>query len=192
MTRPSRPPTISVALPGGQSRARQLILYVANRCETAKFFGAIKLNKILWKADFDSFIERGVPITGREYRRQKLGPTLREMRPIQDDMLRDGAIRIERRDFGDGIVEQRTVALDIPDLSLFTAEDIAYVDRAIRHYWDMTGTETSDQSHGVAWRTRANGDPMPYEAAILSDRSPTSKQMDRLRAIIRRREMTTQ
>jgi len=42
---------VTVPLPGGQTRARQAILYVAKRCESAKFFGAIKLNKILWKAE---------------------------------------------------------------------------------------------------------------------------------------------
>ena len=192
MPRPDRPATVTVQLPGSQSRARQLILYIARRCENAKFFGAIKLNKIMWKADFDSFAERGVPVTGREYRRQKLGPTLREMVPIQTDMLKDGAIRFEQRDFGDDMVEQRTIAIDDPDLSLFNDTDMSYVDRAIRHYWDMTGTEASDQSHGVAWRTRANGDPMPYEAAILSDAQPSDNQMNRLKALIRRREMTTQ
>lgn len=167
-------------------------MYVAKQCEGAKFFGAIKLNKILWKADFDSFSERGVPVTGREYRRQKLGPTLREMRPIQNEMLKDGAILIERRDFGDDIIEHRTIAIDSPDLSLFTDDDISYVDRAIQHYWEMTGTESSDESHGVAWKTRANGDPMPYEAALLLDCPVGAKQMDRLKAIVRRREMTTQ
>lgn len=171
---------------------RQLILYIAKRCESAKFFGAIKLNKILWKADFDSFVERGMPVTGREYRRQKLGPVLREMRPIQNDMLREGAIRIERRDFGDDIIEQRTIALDEPDLSLFDNVDISYVDRAIAHYWEMTGTETSDESHGAAWKTRSNGDSMPYESAILSDRLPLTPQMERLMALVRRRELSTQ
>ena len=192
MPRPSRDPTVTVPLPGGQSRARHAILYVAKRCEAAKFFGAIKLNKILWKADFDSFEERGIPVTGREYRRQKFGPTLREMVPIQNDMLRDGVIRTERRDFGDNVIEQRTVALEEPDLSLFDQIDISYLDRAIAHYWEKTGTESSDESHGVAWKTRANGDPMPYEASFLSDKVPPASQMDRLKALVRRREMASQ
>ena len=183
--------TLTVSLRGGQARLRQMILYVAKRCEDAKFFGAIKLNKIIWKADFDLFAERGVPVTGREYRRQKLGPTLREMRPLQTEMLKDGAIKIDRRNIGE-YVEQRTIALDKPDMSLFTPEDIAYVERSIQHYWDMTGTETSDESHGVAWKTRANGEPMPYEFALLSDRVPKPAQMARLKQLIRDRMLTTE
>ena len=103
--------TLMVSLPGQQGRIRQMILYVARRCEHAKYFGAIKLNKIIWKADFDSFAARRIPITGREYRRRYFGPALREMLPVHREMLREGIIRVDPHDFGDGIVEQRTIAL---------------------------------------------------------------------------------
>ncbi len=169
-----------------------MILHVAHRCSGAKFFGAVKLNKIIWKADFDSFAERQIPVTGREYRRQKFGPALREMVPVQREMLLDGVIRFEVRDFGDGIVEQRTVALVEPDLALFSADDLEYVDRSISHYWEMTGTESSDESHGLAWRTRTNGEPMPYESAVLSDRRPRIAQWGRLRDLVRAQGMTTE
>ena len=148
---------------------RQLILYVADHCSTARWFGAIKLNKIIWKADFDSYADRKVPVTGLEYRRQKSGPVLRGMLPIHRDMQRDNIISIQRRDFGEGIVEYRTIAHMTPDLSMFSENDMKYVDASIRHYWDLTGTEASDESHGAAWKTRHDGDPMPYELALLSD-----------------------
>jgi hypothetical protein len=167
-------------LPGGQNRLRELILYVAQRCERATRFGAIKLNKILWKADFDSFAARQIPVTGRLYKRQRLGPVPGEMLPLRRDMEKKGLIRIEQVELGDGIVEHRTIALVEPDLHLFTPEDIGFVDASIRHYWAMTGMEASDESHGVAWETRSDGDPMPYEAAFLSDRPLTPGQRQRL------------
>jgi hypothetical protein len=179
-----QPLTMIVPMAGGQSRLRQLILYVSSKCEGARYFGAVKLNKIIWKADFDSFAARKWPITGREYRRQQFGPALREMLPVHREMLRDGAIRAERRDFGDGIVEHRTIAIDQPDTSQFSAEDLSFVDAAIRHYWDMTGTETSDESYGFAWKTRNNGDPMPYELAFLSDEPLDSAHLRRIEDLI--------
>jgi hypothetical protein len=108
-------------------------------------------------------------------------------------MLQQGAIRIERRVYSDedNIVELRTVPQDIPDLSLFTDEDISYIDASISHYWHKTGTESSDESHGVAWKTRANGDPMPYESALLSDREPSPSQKRRLEELVRQRQLTT-
>jgi Protein of unknown function (DUF4065) len=178
--------TVTVRLPGERSRLRQMILYVARKCREAEFFGAIKLNKIIWKADFDSFAARGIPVTGREYRRHKLGPVPREMKRVHTDMLSEGAIRVERRKVGD-YIEFRTIAQDEPDMSWFTPEDMSFVDASISHYWEMTGTESSDESHGVAWKTRSNGEPMPYELSWLSDRPLGPAQTRRLKDMMARR-----
>ena len=184
--------TVRVPMPGGQNRLRQMILYVAQECADARFFGAIKLNKIIWKADFDSFAGRHVPVTGREYLKQQFGPALREMRPVQRDMERDGLIAFSHKDFGDNIIEQRTIALVEPDMRIFTHEDLKFVRASIRHYWHMTGTESSDESHGIAWQTRAIGVPMPYESSLLSDRRPPDKQWDRLKAIVAARQLVSE
>lgn len=179
-------------MPGGQTRLRQMILYVSARCENCKFFGATKLNKIIWKADFDSFAERHVPVTGREYLKQQFGPALREMLPVQRDMHRDNLIRFERRDFGDETVEERTIALASADMSLFSEQDLIFVKRSIAHYWEMTGTESSDESHGIAWKTRAIGQSIPYESALLSEIRPPQAQWERLQALVASRRLSSQ
>jgi hypothetical protein len=183
--------TTRIPLPGGQDRLKQMILYIAERCATAERFGLIKLNKILWKSDFDAFAARGVPVTGRDYQRLELGPAPKEIPRVYSDLLRDGAIRVEEVDFGDGIVEKRTIPLDRPNLKLFSPEDIAFVDAAIAYYWNMTGTETSDDSHGVAWKTHNNGDPLPYELARLSDQPLSNDALGRLRSRARARGWKT-
>lgn len=172
--------TVTVPLSGGQDRLKQLILYIAERCAAAPYFGSVKLNKILWKADFDSFAERGVPVTGRAYQRLELGPAPKEMKPLHREMVMDELITVETRRFGDEIEEHRTVALVPPNLSRFSEEDIRFVNRAIAYYWHKTGRETSDDSHGVAWKTHYNGDPLPYELARLSDRPLSPRMADRL------------
>jgi hypothetical protein len=179
--------TTRVPLPGGQDRLKRMILYVAHRCASAKRFGLIKLNKILWKADFDAFAVRGIPVTGRDYQRLQLGPAPKEMKPLYRDMLRDGLIRVEEVDFGDDVVEYRTIPLVPYDLSLFSPEDVAFVDGAIAYYWGMTGTETSDDSHGAAWRTHNNGDPLPYELARLSDKPLSRDARRRIAQLARER-----
>jgi Protein of unknown function (DUF4065) len=189
--------TIRINLPGGQERLREMILYVAQHCTDAERFGAIKLNKILWKADFDAFAARGIPITGREYRRLPLGPAPLEMPRIYNDMLRDGLIRVENIDFGvneagEHIVEHRTIALVQPNMSRFDDDDLRFVDTAIVYYWDMTGTETSDDSHGAAWRTHNNGDPLPYELARLSDKPLSVRMRQRIIAHAKERGWVTQ
>jgi hypothetical protein len=184
--------TLQVDLPGGQSRLRQIILYVAEKCRNAEYFGAVKLNKIIWKADFNSYADRQKPVTGREYRRQMFGPVPKELIWVQDEMLKDGAIYLDFRDFGNGYIEKRTIALDRANLDPFFDEiDLGYVDRSIDYYWPMTGVESSDESHGVAWKTRKNGDPMPYELAFLSDAPVQPEQLKKIQALIKDRQLTS-
>ncbi len=170
--------TYRVSLPGGQARLRELVIYVSTKCAEAPRFGLIKLNKIIWRADFAAFAERGAPLTGRYYQRLKFGPAPVEMPHVLREMQQDGLLEYQYTEFGinsDGepIVEQRPIPLVPPSLRWFSPDDLRYVDAAIEHYWDMTGMETSDDSHGIAWRTRENNDPLPYEAAhLLNDELP--------------------
>jgi hypothetical protein len=113
------------------------------------------------------------------------------MLPVHREMIQEGWIRVEPRDFGDGVIEQRTIPLRDPDLQHFDEQDIAFVDQAVAYYWHLTGMETSDDSHGPAWLTRADRDPMPYETALLSDRRPGRAQMERLERLIYDRSLQT-
>lgn len=185
-----RPPSLTrrVDLPGGQDRLRQMILYIACKCAHAGRMGQVKLNKILWRADFEAYAARRVPVTGRAYQRLELGPAPQEMVRVLNDMLRDQVLRYEETDFGDGVVEKRPIAEIEPNLSLFNREDLEFVDAAIGYYWDKTGTETSDDSHGIAWRTRENGDPMYYELAYLSDEQVSPSQRAEVLAKIEARK----
>jgi hypothetical protein len=151
--------TASLSLPGGQDRLRQLILYVSLRCETAERFGHIKLNKIIWKADFDAYAYRKMPITGRAYQKLEWGPAAKEMLPLLTEMERVGLIQWMQENFGKDdsgkdIVEHRPIAKIPPNLSYFCRDDLKFVEDSIRYYWNKTGTEASDDFHGIAWKSR--------------------------------------
>jgi len=68
------------------------------------------------------------------------------------------------------MVEQRVFSVVPPNSRYFSQSDFEFLDAAIEYYWDKTGTEASDDSHDVAWKTREIGDEMPYELAFLSDK----------------------
>lgn len=175
-----------IELSGGQNRLKEAILYVCRKSADMEYFGAIKLNKILWRADFRSFADRQIPVTGRQYQRLAMGPAPVEMPPVVNDLLRSGAIVIERRSMGRH-VEKRHVAKADPVLRAFSPEDLDYVDEAIAHYRYLTGTEASDESHGIAWRTREDGDPIPYQAAFFEDGPLPVTTLTKLEAIARMR-----
>jgi hypothetical protein len=178
MTRRNERPrlTYKVNLPGGQDRLREMILYVSSKCASAPRFGKLKLNKILWKADFDAFAKRGVPVTGRSYQRLENGPAPIEMPPVLAELVDAGELRFDITTFGGGMAEERPLATRPARLSKFFSEDdLAFVDAAIEYFWDMSATASSDASHGLAWKTRGDLTAMPYEAAYLSDEEATDE-----------------
>ena len=61
--------TYMVNIPSGKHRMAELIVYIADLCQEDPTFGATKLNKILFYADFASYAKYGRPITGQEYQR---------------------------------------------------------------------------------------------------------------------------
>jgi|SRR5947209_3992354 len=172
--------TYKVDLAGGQNRLREMILYVSQRSQNAPRWGKTKLNKTLWRADFRSFLERGTPVTGRAYQRLPQGPAPVEMAPVLGEMANAGLIRFDRVVFSEDVIEERIVALEQPSLTVFSASDLGYVDEAINFYWDNTAREVSDESHGIAWKSRVDGDPMPYELAFLSDQKLSSAMQTKL------------
>lgn len=184
----SRKLTYRFELPGGQNRLREMVLYVSEHSADAEFFGLVKLNKTVWKADFSAFADRRIPVTGRPYQRLALGPAPVEMKPLLAEMIQDGQLELKSFFFGKDqsgkdIIEYRPLAKVTPVLRWFSVDDLSYVDRAIAYYRPFTGRETSDDSHGIAWSSRNDLDPMPYESAILSDEQPKDSQLNRLAII---------
>lgn len=173
--------TYRVELPGGQTRLKEMVLFVSERCQSARRFGKIKMNKIIWKSDFDAYAARRVPVTGRAYQRLKFGPAPIEMAPLYGEMVQDDLITVKRVDLGVNFIEHRTIPIVKPELNkFFSQDDLRFVEEAIEYYWELTGEEASDDSRGVAWRSRVDGDPMPYELALLSDASPSAGRVRQL------------
>ena len=161
--------TYRIELSGGQRRLKEAILYVAQKGQPMEFLGRVKLNKIIWRADFRSFYARRQPVTGRAYQKLRWGPALMEMMPIMNDLLREGLLMEELQSRG-GKKEHRPVAKADPVLRFFSAEDLEFLDESLQHYWNKTGSEASDESHGLAWKSRNIGDAIPYEAAFFEDK----------------------
>jgi len=153
----------------GDARLRELILYIAEKCANDPGFGKTELNKILYFADFASFARRGQPITGAEYMRQPAGPVPRRMLPVLNEMQAKGEIVVQRVPVGK-YTQERVVPAIRPDLSMFSAEEIALVDEMIRMWRNRTAKRVSDLTHGRAWKAaESSGTSIPYEAVFVSD-----------------------
>jgi hypothetical protein len=174
--------TYEVALPQKQKRMRELIIYISDRSADDPKYGATKLNKILWWADFIAFKQRGKPITGEQYQRLPQGPCPVRLKPLRDTMIRDSEIVIRHQRVGVR-TQHRIVPLRDADLTIFDGEDIAIVDAVIASLRDHGAVDVSVASHGRAWNTRNDYDLIPYEAAFLSDEGVTPSDLARTEAL---------
>ncbi len=151
-----------------QKRFSELVLYIARRSEDDPRFGAVKLNKILYYADFNAYRLLGHSITGAEYRKLNEGPAPREMLSVLRTMLDSQSINIEFRPYFNG-VQQRIVALGEPDTSVFSSREVEIVDEAISALWNMSARQVSDLSRTeIGWKAAHQGETIPYQTAWLS------------------------
>jgi hypothetical protein len=152
----------------GKQRFRELIIYVSKKSERDYYFGATKLNKILYHADFRAFERLGQPITGMVYFRLPNGPAPQALIPVRRELINEGAIKLEQVELGQ-YIQDRTIALRDPVVSLFTEDELLIVDSVIEELWNQNAGDVSDASHDVRWRVLRHQDKLPYEFAFLVD-----------------------
>lgn len=153
----------------GTQRFRELIVYISKKCEQDQNFGATKLNKILYYADFRAFSRFGLPLTGVMYQRLPKGPAPKALPPIRQELVSEGAIRVDYVNVGP-YEQHRTIALREPVLEHFTKDELLLVDEVISELWRQNANEVSNASHDVRWRVLRHKDPIPYEFAFLDDK----------------------
>jgi hypothetical protein len=155
---------------GDEDKLAELILYISQKCATDPKFGATKLNKLLYLADFLSFGNWGEPITGVEYQHLRLGPAPRRLVPVREALQSAGKLVVQSLPLKGGKKQTRTVNLTDPNLKLFSGREIALVDSVIEDLWDMDADESSEFSHRfVGWKMTKEGDNIPYGSIFISD-----------------------
>lgn len=153
----------------------ELILYVSDRCQGDPAYGATKLNKILFYADFLFYANYGTSITGQEYMRLEKGPAPRRLLPIRGDLVLANDLIIRDQQYG-AWQQKRPIALRPADLSNFSGEEIAMVDSVIRDLWGKSATDVSELSHLFdGWKYAVDRETIPYPTALISDESPSEE-----------------
>lgn len=179
----SNNPTFTFDYSDQYDRLGELMLYVAQKCATDFTFGAIKLNKIVWRADFLSYGKYNTPITGVAYRRLPNGPAPRHLVSVRNRLIEAGDAAISKESTILGHPRHRLVPLRDPDLSMFSGFQIALVNQVIDLLWDRSAGNVSEQSHGKAWEVAGDKEDIPYEAIFLSDESPKTEDITRTREL---------
>jgi hypothetical protein len=149
-----------------EDKMRELVLYVSLRCQQDRWFGKVKLNKLLFFADFFAYGKLGTPITGFEYQALDQGPAPRRMVPLLTELEQENALVFQVVPVFN-YEQRRPIALRNPNLSQFSGEEIALVDEVVAQYWDLTATQISNLSHELdGWKLVDIGETIPYHTVF--------------------------
>ena len=167
-----------------EKKFKELLLYVSRKCANDPTFGATKLNKILFYSDFFAYANLGEPITCFDYQRLRWGPAPRRLLPVQTEMIEKGELVLQSVHLLGGKIQKRTINLRNPDLSVFSAEEIAQVDEVIEALESARADVVSDLSHRlVGWKVVQEGESIPYNTIFLSDEPLTEAEVERGREL---------
>lgn len=163
-----------------EAKLAELILYICQKCADDPYFGATKLNKILYFADFLHYGNYGKPITGMEYQKLAYGPAPRRLVPIRQELMDRGDLGIQPVHLRAGKVQQRPVNLREPNLALFSGSEIAQVDGVITSLADSDSETVSELSHKmVGWQVVDEGATIPYSTVFISNPRLTEAEITR-------------
>ena len=160
------------------AKFRELILHISQRSESDPGFGAIKLNKLLFYIDFDSYRLLGSPITGATYQHLDEGPAPRQLLVERNRLLENSDAIMEHRDRFSRI-QQRLVARREPVLDSFSSEELKVIENVLNKFRAYNAQEITEFSHEEwGWRVTENNEDIPYEAAWISSDPLTQEQIE--------------
>ncbi len=139
--------------------------------------GAVKLNKIVWWADQESYRRGGYSITGSDYQRLPQGPVPHRLDLIRQQLARGARVTIGHRDVGapnPAIVLEPGPSSDMSEVRrLLDEDDVAMLEEALAKFHNWTGTQVSEFSHreSIAWKNLEDGDLIPDSAWLIDTRS---------------------
>ena len=145
-------------------RAATLIHHITTLCEPERL-GRTRLAKILWLSDVEYFRKTGRTITGADdYRKDEFGPRHRRFYEAIDALKREKKV-VERQSFTPVAPRHELVPLVKPDVSDFSAEEIAIVDRITAAIIRLSAKEASDLTHDELWESALYNERIPVAAA---------------------------
>jgi len=159
-------------------KLKELILYISRLSEGDRFFGAVKLNKLLFYIDFLAYRSFGKAVTWQEYQALPQGPAPRRLVPVMEQMQDSGELVI-RQEKMYRYVQKRPIALREADTGRFSGEEIDFVRDVIDRFRNMTATQISDTSHQfLGWDLAELNETIPYSVALLDRGELTDQERD--------------
>lgn len=142
----------------------ETVHYICANC-TPEELGNVKLHKILYFSDMLHFLSTGEPLTGVEYQKQQFGPTARHLSWAVSQLVAQGKLRVERRDYF-GLRKTDYLVLQPPRSAALSNHATQILNDVIAFVCSRSAKEISELSHDVAWQAADIGEVIPYYAAL--------------------------
>ena len=150
-------------------RFKELMVFVADTCIGDPTFGAVKLNKILYFADFMAYRVLGKSMTGATYFKLPEGPAPRQLLKARDELIAERRVEIEQQPYFNGVQKRVVIIGAGPNTEEFSPAEQDIVGSVAQFFEGKTAREVSDFSHlQPGWILANDREDIPYETAWLS------------------------
>ena len=171
-----------------EMKFKELIKYIASRSISDEYFGATKLNKILFFCDFLAYRDLGKSISGEGYHKEPFGPVPNHINKAIKEMKSSNDIAEVNCPLG-SYTQRKIVSLTDVDLDIFSPREISLIDNVIDSLRGATATEVSDLSHKfIGWQLAEQGEDIPYEVSLLSETTVTEDDIEYGNALLKELE----
>lgn len=182
-----------------RGKFKELVVYLCASAEQTgdEGFGMVKLNKLLYRADFEAYRLLGHPITAETYEKQEYGPVARHLPVVLDELAASGRLQWQSIPRGPHTrkVPRVTPDPDTPaDMSRFDPEELNIVRAAERELAGYGGKGASEWSHeqSAGWRIAPEyGDAIDYATAVISTEPIPAADLARATQYVRERGWVT-
>jgi hypothetical protein len=167
-----------------QTRFENLVLYLASRSTDDEGYGKVKLNKLLFRADFEAFRLLGASITGEEYKRQEHGPVAAHLPSLLRRFEERGVLTVDEIPAGPYV---RLVPVlgegHAPNPEVFSKEEREIIERALDELRLHGAKSVSKWSHeeSVGWRLTETDKVIAYETSVIASEPAPEKTLARAR-----------
>jgi hypothetical protein len=186
---------MATAMPFNRGKFKELVVYLCAASERAgdDGFGMVKLNKLLYRADFEAYRLTGHAITGETYQKQEFGPVARDLPIVLDELGAAGRLRWQSIPRGPHVRSVPTMTDDpdaVADMSLFSPDERDVIERTLGELAVYGGKRSSEWSHeeSAGWKAaRDYGEAIPYSSTFISTEPISAEDLKRARRFVHER-----
>jgi hypothetical protein len=159
-------------------RFKALVHYVCWKCaDDPSKLGAVKLNKILWLAEQESYHLTGKPITAVRYVKRKYGPVPAAIVPALRELENAGILTVRDADHFGWDKKEYAVYQEASG-DFLTPGERAIVDEMIAYVTQQhTATSISEKSHDHIWKAARDGEDIPHYTVFAKPGPITEEEL---------------